>query len=356
MAGVYALGKKLYNYMDIKKTKHTTSSPAANPGNKSVASITSRHKSWIGGYVVIASVCLALYFLIQFNVLKISGVNLQVLKKALLGSFFAFIVLIIGRILELIIVRRSQSKTLRYNLLRAVRLLTGLVIIGVVISFLFQNWYTAAVSLGLISLILGFALQVPISSFIAWLYIIFRTPYRVGDRIEITQFKGDVVEIGYLDTTLWEFGGEYLTNDIPSGRLIRFPNSLVLQSAVFNYSWPKFPYIWNEIPFHVAYESDMEFVEATLKEVTKAELAPEMADRINTLKELVKETPVDELQIKEFPFVSFRINANTWVEVLVTYLVEPKKASGTRSRIVKRAIAALLAEPDKVMFPKGNSR
>ena len=56
---------------------------------------------------------------------------------------------------------------------------------------------------------------------------------------------------------------------MPSGRLIRFPNSMVLQSAVFNYSWPEFPYIWNEIPFHVAYESDLEFVEKTLKKVTK---------------------------------------------------------------------------------------
>lgn len=143
---------------------------------------------------------------------------------------------------------------------------------------------------------------------------------------------------------------------MPTGRLIRFPNSLVLQSAVFNYSWPKFPYIWNEIPFHIAYESDMQFVETILKEVTKAELEPEMAERINNLKELVKQTPVDELQIKEYPFVSFRINANTWVEVSVTYLVEPKKATGTRSRIIKQAIAALLAEPDKVMFPKSNSR
>ncbi len=256
----------------------------------------------------------------------------------------------------MVVVKRSHSKSLRYNLVRMIRLLTVLFICMVIISFLFQNWYTAFVSLGIISLILGFALQVPISSFIAWLYIIFRTPYRVGDRIEINSFTGDVVEIGYLDTTLWEFGGEYLTNDMPSGRLIRFPNSLVLQSAVFNYSWPKFPYIWNEIPFHIAYNSDLEFVEATLREATKAELEPEMAERIKELKDLIKKTPVDELQIKEYPFVSFKINANTWVEATVTYLVEPKKATGTRSRIIKHAIAALLTQPDKVMFPKGDSR
>jgi small-conductance mechanosensitive channel len=314
------------------------------------------HRYWIGGYAFIALVCFAAYFLLQQKIFEVFGTRLQLLKKISLSCFFAFLVLITGRVIEMLVVKRSQSKTLRYNLVRVIRLLTVLFIVIVIISFLFENWYTAAVSLGLISLILGFALQVPISSFIAWLYIIFRTPYRVGDRIQISPFKGDVVEIGYLDTTLWEFGGDYLTSDMPSGRLIRFPNSMVLQSAVFNYSWPKFPYIWNEIPFHVAYESDLQFVEKTLKEVAKTDLDPEMAEHINELKDLVKQTPVDELLIKEYPFVSFRINPNTWVEVSVTYLVEPKNATATRSRIVKDALSKLLMQPDKVMFPKSNSR
>lgn len=338
--------------MDVKKSKEQIP-----PKKKAeVKEAGTGHKYWIGGYIFIALLCLAAYLLLQLKVFEVFGSQLKLYKKLSLGAFFSFLVLIAGRITEMIVTKRSHSKALRYNLLRAIRLLTVLIILVVLITFLFQNWYTAAVSLGLISLILGFALQVPISSFIAWLYIIFRTPYRVGDRIEISQFRGDVVEIGYLDTTLWEFGGNYLTTDMPSGRLIRFPNSLVLQSAVFNYSWPKFPYIWNEIPFHVAYESDLEFVEKILKKVTKDELDPKTSDRINDLKELVKQTPVDELQIKEYPFVSFRINTNTWVEVLVTYLVEPKQATTIRSRIVKHAIAALLAEPDKVMFPKSNSR
>jgi hypothetical protein len=53
----------------------------------------------------------------------------------------------------------------------------------------------------------------------------------VGDRIQVNTFTGDVVEIGYFDTTLWEFAGNYMTNDLPSGRLIRFPNSLIFQDA-----------------------------------------------------------------------------------------------------------------------------
>ena len=194
-------------------------------------------------------------------------------------------------------------------------------------------------------MILGFALQTPISP-----------SYRIGDRIQIDTFTGDVVEVNYLDTTLWEFGGDYLTNDVPSGRLIRFPNSLVFPSAVYNYSWDKFPYIWNEIPFHIAYESDLNFVETTIRESTKKVLGDEMADRISDLKELVKQTPVDKLEIKEYRYVSFRTNTNTWLEAIVTYLVAPKQAALVRNRILKAVVVALLKEPDKVMFPKSNNR
>lgn len=307
-------------------------------------------------YLLLGLASLAIHFLLTRGVLDVFGGYRGFLEKLTLGAFLAFVILIIARLIEGIVVGKEDLPFARYNLVRAIRLLTILAILMVAVSLVFENWYTAAVSLGLVSLLLGFALQTPISSLIAWLYIVIRTPYHIGDRIQIENFKGDVVEIGYLDTTLWEFGGDYLTNDLPSGRLIRFPNSLVLQYAVFNYSWKKFPYIWNEIPFHVAYESDLDYVENVLREVTREVLGPDMAERIRELKDIIEKTPVDELEIREYPYVIFRTNANTWIEANVTYLVEPKRAASFRTAIVKKAVARLLSQPDRVMFPKGNAR
>jgi small-conductance mechanosensitive channel len=336
--------------MDIQKTKEQTGY-SKTPGFSETS-----HKIWITGYIIATLGCLACYFLLKLHVFDVFGKYLVTLKKVSLGGCIAFVILIIARVIEGIVRRKAHLPASQYNLVRLVRLVAMLMIVMVGVSVFFQNWYTAAVSLGLISLLLGFALQTPITSLIGWLYIVIRTPYHVGDRIQIEDFKGDVVEIGYLDTTLWEFGGAYLTNDLPSGRLIRFPNSLVLQYAVFNYSWKKFPYIWNEIPFHIAYESDMTYVEKVLRETTKAELGPEVAERIRELKGLIEQTPVDELDIKEYPYITFRTNANTWIEASVTYLVEPKQASSMRTKIMKRAVSELLKDPDKVMFPKSNAR
>jgi small-conductance mechanosensitive channel len=326
---------------------------------KEVNETTSNHSVWIGTYGVLAAGFFLLHFLIANNIFHSLEQYPELLKHAkniALVAGVACIILLISRFVERTITRRQQTLAARYNLIRLIRLLAVLIIIMAGASILFENFYTAVVSLGLISLLVGFALQTPITSLIGWLYIVIRTPYRVGDRIQIETFTGDIVEINYLDTTLWEFKGDYLTNDLPTGRLIRFPNSLVLQSAVFNYSWNRFPYLWNEIPFHIAYESDMKYVEDTIKRITKQELDQDMDEKIESLKEYMKNTPIGDVDIKEYPFVSFRTNANTWVEAMVTYLVKPKKATDTRTRIIKKVVAELLKEPDRVMFPKSNAR
>jgi hypothetical protein len=81
-----------------------------------------------------------------------------------------------------------------------------------------------------------------------------------------------------------------------------------------------------------------------------------MEEKIAELKKYMEKTPISEIDIKEYPFVAFRISNNTWVEAMVTYLVEPKKSTDIRSRIIKRVLKELLKEPNKVLFPKRNAR
>lgn len=314
------------------------------------------HKVWTGAYLLLAIACLCLYLLVHFGVLDNIADSFPAFKRVFPAGCLIFTVLAISKYAQALIVKYTHVEGISYNLVMLVRILALLTVIMIGVAFAFENWYTAAVSLGLFSLILGFALQTPISSLIGWLYIIIRTPYKVGDRIQVGDFRGDVVEIGYLDTTLWEFRGDYLTNDLPSGRLIRFPNTIILQSEVYNYSWGEFPYIWNELPFHIAYESDFAYVEEVLRATAKEILGPGMEDKVKELKQMIQETPIDELTIREYPFVTFRTNSNTWIEASVNYLVDPKKASAIRSAIVKKAVATLLQQPDRVMFPKSNSR
>lgn len=213
-----------------------------------------------------------LYYLLRLREFDFAARYVPPLQRATLGAMSIVLVLVVSTLIDTYLLGRPEDIVSRYNLRRILRLVTVLVLVFIVISILFANWYTAVVSLGIISLILGFVLQTPITSFIGWIYILVREPYRVGDRIKIGDATGDVIDVSYLDTTLWEFGGEYLSTDHPSGRIIKFPNSKVLNTAVYNYSWPLFPYIWNEITFNIAYESDLDFVAKTMREAAEAEL------------------------------------------------------------------------------------
>lgn len=295
---------------------------------------------WV--FAGVALFFLALHYLLELSFFDFISEHRPLLRKATLTIFLVFIALMAGKLIEKLIYKNAQSIGHSHNLVRVTQFLTIMIVFIVLLSFLFQNWYTAVVSFGLLSLILGFALQAPISSFIAWVYIIFRTPYRVGDRIQINGFKGDVIDVDYLDTTLLEFSGEYLGNDRRSGRMIRFPNSIILKSEVFNYSGPQSPFIWNETAIQIAYTSDLKFVEESLLETAREDFQNQYGEAYQS----------DMWN----PMVYFRVNEFAWLEAVITYPVVPTETTAKRNRILKQALYKLNKQPEKVLFPEGTSR
>ena len=315
-----------------------------------------KDKLLLGTHVILLIALAVLRYVLQFKFFGFAPRFIFQIQKVNLSVMAIVLLLAVAKVVDVYLIGRLDSPVSRYNLRRIAKLVLGLVLAFVVVSILFQNWYTAAFSLGLASLILGFALQTPITSFIGWIYILVRTPYRVGDRVKIADATGDVIDVSYLDTTLWEFGGDFLSTDHPLGRVIKFPNSKVLSSTVYNYTWPLFPYIWNEIKFNVAYESDLEFIAETMQRVAEEEVGERMMKQVTVFRELLAQTPVDELQVRERPAVLFRVNPNTWLDAIVRYLVHPKEAGRVKTRLIKKLLAELNAAPDKVLFPKGNAR
>ena len=319
--------------------------------------VEARHKVWLGSYLILLFALGVLYYVLRNGAFGFADEYVPLIERVVVGLMAVDVVLIIERAVKAFLIEPVSDAAARYNLNRIVNLIAFLAIAFIVLSILFANWYTAAVSLGLLSLVLGFALQAPISSFIGWIYLIVKAPYKVGDRIAIGEASGDVIDVSYLDTTLWEFGGPMIsTTHHPSGRIIKFPNSKVLSSAVFNYSWGLFPYIWNDIKFQIAYQSDLEFVAKVMSETAAEELGEVMKERIGVYRELLAQTPVDELEVREKPTVIFRVDSNTWIDAIVRYLVEPRRAGQVKTRLIKKMLERLNAEPTKVMFPKADTR
>ena len=296
------------------------------------------------------------YFTIEFQLVPLAGLSAPFLQRSLLGGLLAVTLLLAEKLVRMYLISRVEDDVSRYNLKRLIHFFVLLLFIIVVFSTWLTDWTTGLVSVGILSIILGLALQAPLSNLYAWFYILIQTPYRIGDRIKIGECAGDVIEVGYFDTTLWEFGGEYLSSDHPSGRTIRFPNSLVLNTAVYNYSWPLFPYIWNEIKFYVAYESDLAFVTQVMTEVAREKIGDQMRQQVSIYRELLAHTPVDELNVNEEPIVFFRPGENTWIEAIVRYLVHPKQTGRVKTDMIRTMLERLNEQPDRVKFPTSNNR
>jgi len=324
------------------------------PGEKVKARGTD--KFWFVTHALLLIGCAALYFLLGSMLIPLSPSHLELVRRIIRAAALIVIVIAIAKAISVYGLGRIEDAAIRFTLQRVEHLLVALLIALIAISIIFVNWYAALTALGVGSIIIGLAVQTPMKSFIAWIYILVRQPFRVGDRIKIDDATGDVIDVGYLDTTLWEFGGQYISGDHPSGRTIRFPNEKVLDSIVYNYSWPLFPYIWNEIKFQIAYQSDLEFVAKTMQKIVEEELGEEMMKRIAVYRDLLARTPVDELEVREHPRVIFRVDEVTWIDAIVRYLIAPREAGSTKSRLIPKLLAALNAAPEKVMFPKGDAR
>ncbi len=331
--------------------KQTTGTAEAKPAAQT------KDKLWLGSALMLLLGLAVLHYILQLPLFNFLGRHVSLLNRATIGAMAIVIVLSVAKAIDVYLVGPIENPVSRYNLRRVLKLIAGFVVIFFVISILFQNWYTTVVSVGLISLALGLSLQTPITSFIGWIYIMVKAPYRVGDRIKIEDATGDVIDVGYIDTTLWEFGGgDLLSTDHPTGRIIKFPNSRVLSNAVYNYTWPLFPYIWNEIKFNVAYGSDLEFIARTMERVAAEEVGERMMKQVRVFREILAQTPVNQLEVREYPAVLFRVNSNTWLDAIVRYLVHPKEAGRVKTRLIKKLLTELNAEPNRVLFPKGDMR
>jgi small-conductance mechanosensitive channel len=114
--------------------------------------------------------------------------------------------------------------------------------------------WKASIALGFAGAGIVVALQDVIAGVAGWFAIGLSRLYSVGDRIQIADIKGDVIDISILRTTLIETGHS-VSRDLYSGRVARITNSTGLKGHVFNYS-QGFPFVWDEIKIQLSSSSD----------------------------------------------------------------------------------------------------
>lgn len=132
-------------------------------------------------------------------------------------------------------------------------------------------WFTGVSNittfLGLIAAGLAVAFKEPLENIAAWAFILIKRPFEVGDRVQIGQHKGDVIDQRLFVFTLMEIGN-WVDAEQSTGRVIHVPNGLVFNEALANYG-KGFEYIWCEIPVLITFESNYKKAKEILGDISE---------------------------------------------------------------------------------------
>jgi small-conductance mechanosensitive channel len=121
---------------------------------------------------------------------------------------------------------------------------------------------TLGISAAFIGMILGWSLQAPVTGLAAWLMVIVKRPFRIGDRIIIENIIGDVSDITLTHIILNQVGGT-ISGEEKSGRGVLIPNAILFNRIIYNYSFES-RYILDEVTVLITYESSVEEAEKIL--------------------------------------------------------------------------------------------
>jgi small-conductance mechanosensitive channel len=128
---------------------------------------------------------------------------------------------------------------------------------------------TLGLSAAFLGMVLGWSLQAPVTGIAAWLMIILKRPFKIGDRIIISGIIGDVVDINLTHVLLNQVGGT-IGGEEKSGRAVLIPNATLFGQIIYNYTLEGVDkdsdptvsnYILDEVPIRITYYSDFDEAE-----------------------------------------------------------------------------------------------
>ena len=192
----------------------------------------------------------------------------------------------------------------------------------------FQGFQSVATFFGIFAAGIAIALQDLIINIAGWLFIMWRRPFDVGDRIEVAGNAGDVIDKRIFVFILMEIG-KWVDAEQSTGRIVHVPNGVVFRNSLANYS-RGFTYIWNEIPILVTFESNWEKAKETLLKIANRHgehLSKEAEKRIkNAAKKYMifynKLTPIVWTSVKD-----------SGVMLTIRYLCDPRKRRSSEQAI-----------------------
>lgn len=137
------------------------------------------------------------------------GLSVQNAKRLLFSVVFIAAAYLLQRLIRLLLsllIEDRGSMRVVFWTRQVLQLLTSIIIVIGLISIWFEDPKTLATALGLVTAGLAFAMQRAVMAFIAYLIILRGRTFNVGDRIAMGGVRGDVIALGFMQTSIMEMG------------------------------------------------------------------------------------------------------------------------------------------------------
>jgi small-conductance mechanosensitive channel len=214
----------------------------------------------------------------------------------------------------------------------------GVLVVG---SVWFQGFDSISTYLGLVSAGLAIALHAPIVNLAGWAFILWRRPFAVGDRIELGETRGDVIDQRIFMFTVMEIGN-WVDADQSTGRVVHVPNGKVFDKPLANYS-KGFQYIWDEIPVLVTFESDWRKAKGILAELAEKHAAHLSGEAERQVREAAKKVMIFYSKLTPIVYTSVK---DSGVLLTLRYLCDPRRRRTTAQGIWEDILDKFAECPD----------
>jgi small-conductance mechanosensitive channel len=287
---------------------------------------------------------------VDFFGLKLVGITGQNGRKLLLTIAVLAGIWLIQAILRAGIRRFAQGATgkrAQFWTEQALQLLSAAAQILLVLSIWFDDPGRLTTFLGLFTAGLAFAMQRVVTAVAAYFVLLRGKTFNVGERIKMGGVRGDVMALGFIQTTIMEMGqapaeqsdhpGMWVEARQYTGRIVTVTNDKIFDEPVYNYS-RDFPFLWEELKVGIAYTADRGKAEEILLNVASRHTEPISNLGEDALRELERRYFVRAEELS--PRVYWRFTDN-WLEMALRFIARDTGIRGLKDRMTRDILAGL---------------
>ena len=263
------------------------------------------------------------------------------LSKLLQSIIIILTAYLLNVLIAALIKRRIQDIKYRYSMRKTISTLVSIATVGILVAVWFRETTSLIVAYGILSAGIAIALQDLLKSVAGGVIIFISGSFKAGDRIQVGNEIGDVLDIKIFYTTLMEIR-EWIDGDQYSGRIIQLPNSFVLNSTVKNYT-RDFSFIWDEIHLMFTFDSNWKKAQEITLKITREITGQFKILARNELISLGDKYLITPADVEDMIYTQITDN---WIDMRLRYVVDPRKRRNIKHSINEKLLEAFAKEKD----------